>query len=338
MGYGAWSDVDYRRSARGRKAFVFSADVLSRPREEQRCHQLLDPFGLTIRESRDSAEHPESNAVMIGLDVTGSMARVVVEIRDSMGTLMEMLLNGRYIPDPQLLFYAVGDATEEDRVPFQISQFESDIRINEQITKVVLEGGGGGGLQESYEFGFYCAARHTSIDCFDKRGNKGYLFSIGDEMPYPKVVREQVRKIFDSTLQQDIPLAEVVGETQAKYHTFHIIPRGSSHYDDPKIRNMWSKTLGGEQFVFMLEDPSATAETIALAIGLNEGRISLEEGLKVISDNSGQTVAAAVARALEGFAGYAESMPGNRRVARKDNRRTTSESKKEKEDRENWKL
>jgi len=334
MGGGSWSDADYSRSTRGRAAFAYSDDVLAKPTNEQKCHQLLDPYGLKVRESRDSAEHPESNAIMIGLDVTGSMAGVVVDVQKSLGKVMDMLLMGKYIPDPQLLFYAVGDATC-DQIPFQVSQFESDNRINDQLTKMVLEGGGGGQMTESYELGFYCAARHTSIDCFEKRGRKGYLFTIGDEYPYPEVRKTQVKKIFNANLQDNMPLEKAVAEAKKKYHAFHIIPKGSSHWSDPAVRQAWADTLGGEQFVLMLKDPKATAETIAVAVGINEGALTLDEGAALVARNSSQRLAEAVRSALAGFAKYAESLP--KKSKPKKNGGATEKAEKNKKNKKNAK-
>ena len=65
----------------------------------------------------------------------------------------------------------------------------------EDLGKLFLEGGGGGQLTESYELAMYFMARHTSIDCHEKRGKRGYLFIIGDEMPYPKVKRREVAQL-----------------------------------------------------------------------------------------------------------------------------------------------
>jgi hypothetical protein len=311
MGYGNWNDGAYKGTKKGKDAFAHSHDTLSKPKSEWQPHQLLNPHGLHIRESRDSAEHPESNAIMIGLDVTGSMAAVVVAIRDSLGKLMDMLLNGKYVEDPQILFYAVGDATC-DTIPFQVSQFESDNKINDQLTLVVLEGRGGGQMTESYELGFYCAAVHTSIDCVEKRNKKGYLVSIGDELPYSEVNKEEVTRIFGKEVDGHIPLKVIVEEAQRKYHTFHIVPRGSSHYTNPAIRNTWMEVLGGSHFVFMLEDPTMAAETIALAIGLNEGRLTLDEGIAIVAQKSGQGPAEAVRRTLQDFAAYTDTLPKNR--------------------------
>ena len=63
--------------------------------------------------------------------------------------------------DPQIMFGAIGDATC-DRVPLQVGQFESDNRMDDDLGRIVLEGGGGGQMTESYELAMYFMARHTA--------------------------------------------------------------------------------------------------------------------------------------------------------------------------------
>ena len=70
--------------------------------------------------------------------------------------LMQKLYSSPLVPDPQLLFAAVGDADVDD-APLQVTQFESDIRIAEQLLDLWLEGGGGD-LPEDYELVWYFAA------------------------------------------------------------------------------------------------------------------------------------------------------------------------------------
>ena len=146
MGGSYWSDTDY--SARVNSsvkshgtAFHYDADF--RSGKVSGIHELLDPKGVTVRESRDSDNHPNSNAIIVGLDVTGSMGRVVKAIHAKLPLLMGILTRKNYIPDPQIMFAAVGDATC-DRIPLQVGQFESGAEMEGDLGRVVIEGGGGG--------------------------------------------------------------------------------------------------------------------------------------------------------------------------------------------------
>jgi hypothetical protein len=203
--------------------------------------KLVDSLGRQIRESADSDEHPTATAVAVMFDVTGSMGSVPEELVKRMPALYGLLLRKGYIPDPQVLFGGVGDATC-DQFPLQVGQFESDNRSDEDLTKIILEGGGGGQRTESYEMAMYFFARHTRLDSFDKRGEKGFLFFIGDEMPYPKVYMNQthapatghrppkgVLEVIGDGLQEDISTEDILAELQERYHVFYIMPAGTSY-------------------------------------------------------------------------------------------------------------
>ncbi|MGD0331615.1 MAG: hypothetical protein ABSB40_14415, partial [Nitrososphaeria archaeon] len=177
---------------------------------------LLNPKDVKIRESRDSDAYPESTALIVGIDQTGSMGMIskqmireglnvlateiydrkpitdpqimfmaIGEIREGLNVLATEIYDRKPITDPQIMFMAIGDAAMHERAPLQVTQFEVDIKIAEQLQKFYLEGRGGGNDNESYTFPWYFAAMHTSIDCFEKRGKKGYLFTVGDECVPP---------------------------------------------------------------------------------------------------------------------------------------------------------
>ena len=74
--------------------------------------------------------------------------------------LLGLLLRKGYADDPQIMFGAIGDATC-DRAPLQVGQFESDNRMDDDLGRILLEGGGGGQKTESYELAMYFMARHT---------------------------------------------------------------------------------------------------------------------------------------------------------------------------------
>jgi hypothetical protein len=315
MGSGAWSATDFfdrarTRSAAGVDTFAYSARA--KQTGVLRVHQTLDPYGLGVRESRDSAEHPDSNAILISLDVTGSMDRVVRGIHRDLPHLHELLLGHKYIPHPQILFAAAGDATC-DRVPLQVGQFESDNRMDQNLENMILEGGGGGQKTESYEMTMYVAARHTSIDCFEKRGRKGYLFIIGDEMAYPFVYRAHVHRLIGVDPQADIPLRQIIDEVREKYYVYFVIPGGAAHGRDRDVLQFWLDHLGTRN-VLSLQDPNDTAECIAMTIGVNEGVLSLDQAQQHLAKRHGngggviQRIFSAIAN-LFGSPGGGDSSP-----------------------------
>ncbi|SHM68989.1 hypothetical protein [Cryptosporangium aurantiacum] len=292
MGSGRWSSDVYSaaenyRAATGRSAFAYSDSGA------RRVHPSLDPRGVTARESRDSDEHPRSTPIAVLFDVTGSMGAVPRVLQTKLPQLLGLLLRKAYVPDPQILFGAVGDATC-DRVPLQIGQYESDNRMDEQLENIVLEGGGGGQRHESYELAMYFLARHTDTDAA-RRGRKGYVFLIGDELPYRAVKAAEVRSVIGDPLAENIPVEAIVAELRRRNHVYYILPTGSYYSGDQDILRRWRQLLG--ENVLELDDLDAVCETIALTIGLTEDTVDLDEGLADLSD-VGSAAGATVGRAL----------------------------------------
>jgi hypothetical protein len=277
MGYTAWSDEHYRdraafRRARGLSAFAYDADIRAQ-RVRAGVHESMDPAKMKngCRESRDSDKHPDSRAVAVLFDVTGSMKQVPQILQKSLATLFGLCLRNGYLAHPAILVGGIGDATC-DAAPLQVGQFESGNEIEDDLSRLYLEGGGGGQMTESYELGLYFLARKTAIDCFEKRGRKGYAFLIGDEMPYRRLKRREVERVFGDKLEEDIPIETLVQEARAKWEIFFVIPNLSSYYDDPQILEYWRRHFG--QNVFRLEDPAGISELIASTIGLAEDAVA----------------------------------------------------------------
>lgn len=303
MGHSNWSDAAYsarqgQRSATNTSAFTYDQQV--RASGQLRAHDQMNPFGK-IRESRDSAKHPHSLAIAVAFDVTGSMGNVPRVLQTRLGALMHTLIQKGYVAHPQILFGAVGDAYS-DRVPLQIGQFESGLEMDDDLGKLFLEGGGGGQVHESYELAVYFFARHTSIDCYERRGHKGYLFTIGDEKPYALVRAQQVREHIGDELERDLPIERVIAEIQERYEYFHIIPTNTSHGRSAEVQERWRELLG--ERVLLLEEEAAVCETIALAIGLCEGTLdNLAAGAAdLVSAGHDPSAAGAAATALAPYA------------------------------------
>lgn len=272
MGYSDWSDAAYQSRQGQRKATkqtAFSYDQQVRASGVAQAHPAMNPHGAT-RESRDSATHPDSLAIAVAFDVTGSMGNVPRVLQTKLGALMRVLIQKGYVAHPQVLFGAVGDAYC-DLVPLQIGQFESGLEMDDDLGKIYLEGGGGGQVHETYELAMYFFARHTSIDCYERRGQRGYLFTIGDEKPYGVVSRQHVQEHIGDAIERDIPTERIIAELQQRYEYFHIIPTNTAHGSSAEVQDRWRALLG--ERVLLLQDEAAVCETIALAIGLCEGAI-----------------------------------------------------------------
>lgn len=281
MGGSYYSDALYTDRMTSHKragTSVFEHDALIRKTGRVSVHESLLPsklnsLGQLIRESRDSAEHPQSNAVAILFDVTGSMRNIPRQLVEKLPQLMGALIKKGYLSDPQVLFGAIGDAYS-DKAPLQIGQFESGNEMDSALTNIYLEGNGGGQFSESYDLGMHFLAEYAAMDCLEKRGKKGYCFLIGDENVYPNVNKEQVERLIGEPIQADIPVEEVLERLRSKFEVFWIYPRQGSNYSGERGRSLGIhdrlQDLFGQQLIW-LDDPNDVCEVIVATIGLNEG-------------------------------------------------------------------
>jgi hypothetical protein len=234
-------------------------------------NKLLDPKGVKVRESRDSVDNPNSTPLIVGIDVTGSMGMIADTLaRNGLGTLFEGVLDRKPISDPHVMFMAIGDANF-DSAPLQVSQFEADNRIVEQLTQIYIERGGGGNCFESYNLPWYFAAFHTIHDSMEKRGKRGYLFTVGDEEAPAPLTKSQIRRFIGDETEAEFTTKDLLQAAQRTYDVFHIIIEEGSHagmYLD-RVQKGWRELLG--QRVISLKDHTKLAETIVSAIEVAEG-------------------------------------------------------------------
>ena len=234
-------------------------------------HKNLDPLGVKVRESRDSVDNPHSTPLIVGLDVTGSMGILAdVIAREGLGVLFTGVIDRKPISDPHVMFMGIGDANC-DRAPLQVSQFEADNRIVEQLTNLYLEHGGGGNNFESYNLPWYFAAFHTVHDSFEKRGKRGYLFTVGDEEAPQALTQEQIKHFIGDDTEAKLTTADLLALAQRTYDVYHVVIEEGSHARTHRaaVAASWNALLG--QKVIFLADHKKLAETIVSAIEVAEG-------------------------------------------------------------------
>lgn len=286
MGYSKWSDDAFSHLKTGytkkSTAAIFTSKATTRD---------MSPNGVTFRESRDSADHPNSVPTIFMLDVTGSMGRIPeVLVREKLGALMSTII-AHGVADPQLLFGAIGDH-QCDKSPLQISQFESGTtEIDKWLTSIHLEGGGGGQIKESYLLAWLFAARHTTHDSFEKRRRKGFLFTVGDEWTWESVDADTLKSLMGYTEASPIEMHQILEEAKRTYEVFHIHINEGSYRDDPAVLEPWKELLG--ERLIKLDDYQAIAETVATTVALFHGK-----SLATITAGFDKRIASSVTTAL----------------------------------------
>ena len=203
---------------------------------------------------------------MVCFDVTGSNYERAVDAQKRLPSLMELL--NKYLKDPQVAVAANDDYKVVNVNSVQISDFESDNRVDDHIRNIWLVNNGGGNDGESYDLLLYAAARKVVLDSVEKRGKKGYLFMYADEPIFDHVSKMEVKAIFGDTIEKDIPIAEIIEEARRNFNIFLIWPTTSSfrHARDQYVK------LFGRDSVLESQHPNLLCELIASTVGLYEDK------------------------------------------------------------------
>ena len=241
MGHGSYSTV--LRSVRA-ESLGYTTKSAQEIFTQKNINNAMTPYGLEIRESRDSNEHPNSVPIIIALDVTGSMGSVPhFLVKEGLPNIMQTIIDAG-IADPQVLFLGIGDH-ECDEAPVQVGQFESsDALLDKWLTDIWLEGGGGGNNGESYHLAWYVAAKHTDTDAFIKRGQKGFLFTIGDEPVLSHLPDRALKAIFgDGQYSKRVSSNELLEEAMKTYNVYHVNIKETSSGRRQRVIDGWHQLL-----------------------------------------------------------------------------------------------
>lgn len=247
MGSGSWSEASYHTYAcsTGRgyddstKTYTACYNMVSQAYEATRLDESLSPKNI-IRECCDSNEHPNTIPVILALDVTGSMGATALEVSKKLNpTMLEIY---KRVKDAEIMVMAIGDLSY-DSSPIQISQFESDIRIAENLDKIFFENGGGGNSYESYTAAWYMGLKHCKLDCWN-RGKKGLIITMGDELLNPYLPAKNLNKIVGDTTQVDVETKDLFKEASKKFDIYHICVKSRSYPEQDEERKSFAEVLG----------------------------------------------------------------------------------------------
>ena len=257
MGRGSYSSADWNKlkNSKGITASSTAEQLFS----GNKVNEKYLPQFINVRESRDSEDSPESTPVIIGFDSTGSMGYLAAEIaKNSLNRTATMILEKRPVTDPHIMCAAFTDPNPNVIYPpLQVTQCEADIRVVEQLLEFALDGGN----MYSYDsLVWYFADKHTSTDCYEKRGKKGFIFCICDEVcdggNEDILSARNISEVYGDNAEHGYSTVGLYTETSEKYEIFHIITGSRTEM----AFNTWEKLIPGRNAVIPSENINFLAE------------------------------------------------------------------------------
>ena len=202
---------------------------------------ILNPQNV-IRECCDSDDHPHSLPVILALDVTGSMGHAAIMCAAKLDEIMTELYKTN--TNVEFCVMGIGDLAC-DAAPLQVTQFESDVRILDQTTKIYFEGGGGGNGWESYTQAWYFGLHNCKLDCWN-RGERGIIITLGDEPLNPYLPSYNLQQVIGGEIPNDIETTELYQQASEKFEIYHIAitDESSYHWYKDNIEKTWRPLLG----------------------------------------------------------------------------------------------
>jgi hypothetical protein len=229
---------------------------------------------LVPKELKTDSESP----LVIACDVTGSMGEWPAVI---FSKLPYLDLEGQeYLGKTmEISFAAVGDAYC-DKYPLQVQQFAKGKDLEKRLKELVIEGGGGGQIMESYDLAALYYARNVEMP---NAIHPIFIF-IGDESMYDYVDKQHAQDCTRNTLDKRMTAGDVIKELQSKYSVYLIrkpYEQGSSRDGmsdtDKKIYKQWEKYLG-EDHISILPEAGRVVDVIFGILANETSRVEYFKG------------------------------------------------------------
>ena len=200
--------------------------------------------------------------LVILCDVTGSMGEWPATI---FSKLPYLELEGQeYLGEEmEIAWGAIGDIFS-DRYPFQMRKFTKGTDLKKELQELIVEGGGGGQIRESYEIGALYCARNIHMP----KAVKPILIMIGDESFYDIINKANAKKFALVNTEGKMSAKDVFAELQRKFSVYLIRKPYETSYrgdgmssTDQTIYNQWEKVLGAGH-ISVLPEPARVVDVI----------------------------------------------------------------------------
>ncbi len=237
-----------------RRAYLDKNASTAKPRTYSR---RTDPDWSLVSPLNKILETASENPIVVGIDVTGSMAHWPAEIFDRLPLLYQTL--SQYKPDLEISFCAIGDANC-DSYPLQINSFGKGPVLDDHIRALAAEGGGGGQGRETYELFGHFMNTHVRMP----NARSPFLIMFGDEGFYEKVSSDQVSTLIGDIQESDLDARTMWHELNRKFNIYMLRKPYSRDQEESIIREQWESVFGVEKII---ELPSAE-RAVDVAMGI----------------------------------------------------------------------
>ncbi|MCL4384214.1 hypothetical protein M1116_02080 [Patescibacteria group bacterium] len=208
-------------------------------------------------------------------DGTGSMGSLVGKAFEAIPAMDKMfdVLRRRY--NTQVASAVWQDVCDPHPV-VQMTQFESDVRIAEQI-RLLVPDHGGGDATEDYDLGLAYLMVGVDTDIFPFYGLKGYVSIVADEIGRGEVTQADVQEHLGQEWQKRMTTKAICAQLLTQWHIFYVQVAygGELHSHTTK---WWTEVLGTGRVV-KVTDPEYLAEVQAGLIYVTETLQPTLEGL-----------------------------------------------------------
>ena len=153
--------------------------------------------------------------LVIACDVTGSMGEWPAVI---FSKLPYLDLEGKeYLGENMgISFAAVGDNRASDKYPLQVRPFVSGKELETELKKLVIEGGGGGGMKEGYDLAAYYYAHCVKM----KKAIRPIFIFIGDEGLYDTLSKEDINEWTNESAERRVEVDQIFAELKKKFSVY----------------------------------------------------------------------------------------------------------------------
>lgn len=236
-------------------------------------------------------------SIIFALDVTGSNTDYAKIVFDKMpmfwGQCEQKVMNNS--GDFEICYIGFGDAIT-DRAPLQVTEFAQQIACDEQLSKLFLEGCGGGNDGESSELVGLYALNNIEID----KDTTPILFIMTDEKTHG-AARKDLAAAEGIDIKEDVVDVWTPLKKKFKNNVYCLLGKYSGCNFDTGITRHWNDILGKTN-VIKVGEPKAIVDIMLGVLNLVMETMDLEE-YKLDMLDRGQTQAriSSVSSSLEGL-------------------------------------